>query len=644
MTDSDTTTPPNRAVIRQHRGPSVVWLLPLLAAIIAGWLVYKSYTESGIMISVVFDSAEGLEAGKTRVMYKGLPAGEIRQLTLNEDLQSITALIEMNINTEDMLTDNTLFWLVKPQVSLSGVSGLETLISGYYIGIQPAEGESKRSFTALTSPPPPERDEQGLYITLYTDSARSIQTGSPVYFRNIEAGRVIEYSLSPSGEEVLIDVYIQPEFTAWVTERSRFWNASGIEIDSNLPDFSVRVGSLMSILTGGIHFDSPAFGTPKAAVNGDRFPLYPDLESSRDDLAYQPAGFEGISFRLRADSLGSIQSGSPILFKGIKVGQVTGYQLNTSDHSVTIYASLRQRYSSLVKRDSRFWNVSGIRSSFNLQSGFSFETDGLKPLISGGIAFDTTDGPSAQAGQIFTLFNSEAESLSNTLAITLEFPPGPSLLAGSQIRFRNQPVGEIVSVELSGSDGSLFARALLFEQGFFLARQGTRFWIETPQIGLSGIQNPTGLVFGNHVSVAPGLGENSQTHFVALTEAPVFQPQPGLNLVLTAPSLGSLNQNSKLFYRGISVGKVIGFQLSREGHRVEIYVNISPRYQHLITQSTQFRNIGGIRASASLFKGVDIDAPSIEALLSGGIEIEIPYEDAPATEGLHFPLQPASRQ
>ncbi|KAA0874714.1 PqiB family protein [Nitrincola tapanii] len=635
---SDTSPLKQRAVIRKHRGPSVVWLLPLLAALIAGWLVYKTYQEAGIMIEVVFESAEGLEAGKTRVMYKGLAAGDVRRITLNEDFQSVTAHIEMNSLAQSMLNSETRFWLVKPQVSLQGVSGLETLISGYYIGILPGEGESQRQFIALTQPPPPSRDEEGLYITLRADSARSLQRDAPVFFRSLEAGRILDYRLDDSGKQVLIDLYIRPEFATRVTERSRFWNASGIQIDAQLPDITLHTGSLLSMISGGIHFDSPDFGQPRPARQGAEFTLYADEDSSREDLNYQAPGFEGVSLRLLAPALDGITRGSALLHSGIKVGQVTGYQLNPNEPGVIIYASLRQRYAHLLRQDSRFWRLQPVRSRFSLQQGFELEMDTLRTLIQGGIAFSTSDGPQAPAGTHFTLFNNESESHQDSIRITLEFPPGPALHAGSQIRFREQPVGEILSVSLLNAEGHLFAEALLYPEARFLARAGSRFWVVQPKIRLSGVRHPEALLLGNHVAVSAGASREPRQHFVALSTAPAFLPGPGLNLVLTAERLDSLDQGSQVFYRGVAIGEVSGYQLSPQGERVEIYLHIQPQYQSLVTTASQFRNVGGIRASAGLFKGLDLQVSSLETLLVGGIELITPGSAPVATEGLHFPL------
>ena len=737
---------PERAVIRQHKGPSVVWLLPLLAALIAGWLGYKSYTEAGIMINVVFNSAEGLESGKTRVLYKGLPAGEVRSMHLNEDMRTITARIEMHASAEPLLTEDTLFWLVKPEVSLSGVSGLETLLSGYYIGVRPGTGAPARQFTATPDAPIAEHDEEGLYISLYAESARSLNRGSPVYFRDMEIGRVLDYRLTDDYQQVIVDLYIDPHYSHLIRKHSRFWNASGIEISANLPDLTLRMGSLASILAGGIQVHTPDNGDVPLAERGDQFMLYPSYEAAADGIqvyvefpgttylkegtevfsrgvqigrvtgtrisddlqnlqarllidprargllregsrfwisradlfneqpslqnllrgqhvelipgaggerfrfravetpAILPASFTGLAVQLRADTLGSIRRGSPILYREMAVGEVLGHELSDSGDEVIVHAMIRQRYQHLVREGSRFWNASGIRSRFDLQQGLQVETSSLAAIATGGIAFSSdTNGAPAIAGQPFTLYPDERASRENYLSIQIEFPPGPSLQAGSQIRFRDQVVGMIDNLKVLDSTGRLLAQAILYQEGHFLARSGTAFWVVEPQIRLTGIEHAEGLLTGNHVAVEPGRGEET-SRFVALDEPPAWRPRPGLNLVLTSPTLGSIAVGSNVFHRGVAVGQITGFQLSQDASRVEIYANIRPRYEQLINQSSVFRNIGGLRASAGLFKGVDISAQSLETILAGGIEFTTPDAAEPVSDGSHFQLLQADNR
>lgn len=860
---------PVRAVVRRHRGPSAVWILPLLAALIAGWLAYKSYRESGVIIDVVFKSAEGLEVNKTRVLYRGLPSGTVRALHLNPDLQSVTAEIEIEPQAEALLRKGTIFWLVKPQISLSGVRGLETLVSGYYIGVQPGHGESTREFNAATEPPPPNRDEAGLYVTLHADSVSSVHRGSPVYYRDIDVGEVQDYKLDANGKQILVDLFIQPQYAHLVHKNSRFWSASGVEVKGKLPDINVHVGSLATIIAGGVNFYNPPTDTSANAEDGDSFKLYADYEAAEDGIQVElifpgttqlsvgtevqsggvtvgrvrnvqlsddfkelhasvlidprarnmlragtrfwlvkptlsldqlslnkllrgshielapgsgaaqrrfhaldqvpahPPVYQGQMIELVADQLGSLSRGSPLLYRQLPIGEVTGYELTSDGRQVRVYAVVRDEYRSListrsrfwnssgvrfaagldgVKLDtgslqtllrggislmtpagskgkkvdkqtvfhlypdynsatdqgrllsaagpelrlvlnsktlgslavgspvlyrqvevgrishyslshdgnrvnielqidppyrrlitshSRFWNASGIKASANLQQGVQVHADSLKSLVRGGIAFQTDPGGSAIKNNAhFTLYPSESASQERPLPILIHFAPGAALVPGAPIRYHGQQVGRIDTIHVSSRDGSREARASLFHEARFLARRGTRFWISQAQVRLSGIENPTNLLFGNSVEVLPGDDPHAPVaaEFVANRAAPAYQPEPGLTVELHASSLGSLAVGSPVLYRKVPVGRITGYELTLNGDAVKIYAHIDPQHATLVRTSSRFYNVTGLKASAGLFSGINVKVDSLETLVGGGVEFTTPEPSAKAAK------------
>ncbi|WP_432696609.1 MlaD family protein [Marinobacterium sp. YM272] len=855
-----------RPRIRRHRGPSAVWILPLLAALIAGWLVFKSYNEAGVMVEVVFSSAEGLEENKTQVIYRGLPSGTVRSLRLNEDLQSVTAEIEIAAHAESLLRENTRFWLVKPQISLSGVRGLETLVSGHYIGIRPGDGAESSYFIADDEPPPAERDKEGLYITLFADSVSAVRRGSPVYYRDVSVGEVIDYRLSANDDQILVDLFIDARYTHLVKKHSRFWNARSLEIKGKLPDIDVRLGSLATIIAGGVHFYTPDPQNNPVAEDGDQFRLFADYEAAEDgipvkltfaantqlspgtevrtggirigrvrdikltddfdalhaellidprarpllragsrfwlvqpslsssDLSLQqllagqyielapgpgnetfsfraldepparPPVQQGLELELLADELGSISRGSPLLYRQLPIGEVNGYELTADGRQVLIHAVVREKYRQLIGDNTRFWNSSGIHFSadidavtldtesvqtllqggislFNpnnqpggleqalprfalypdrdsasdngrletaasaslkllleadqlgalgigapvlyrglevgevshyrlgdnggsvqidlaidpahrslvssasrfwvaggiearasLQEGVKVNTGTLKQLVKGGIAFDTPDGGEAIAsGTRFTLYPDRDASRERSLPIQISFAPGIELPDGAAIRYRGQQVGRIDKVRIVSEDGARVASASLFEEGRFLAREGSRFWISEPQIRLSGIENPANIIFGNHVEVLPGDGPSS-SDFIALRETPAYQPRAGLTVELHAKRLGSIAIGSPVLYREVPVGEITGYEINLRGDGVKVYAHIKPAHATLVRRSSRFFNDSGVRTRAGLFSGLEVKVSSLETLVGGGIGFSTEDLDAPTVQ------------
>lgn len=211
-------------------------------------------------IEVRFESGEGIVANKTEVVYKGMSVGKVKSLVLDDKGRNkgVIATIEMNQVAEEHLRKNTRFWLVKPNVSLAGITGLETLVSGNYIAVSPGDGEPSKRFNALSEAPPMSDSVPGLHLTLKADRLGSLNRDSPVFYKQIQVGRVKSYKLSDDQGTVEIKVFIEPGYADLVRKHTRFWNASGVSIDANLSGVKVRSESLASIVAGGIAFATPS--------------------------------------------------------------------------------------------------------------------------------------------------------------------------------------------------------------------------------------------------------------------------------------------------------------------------------------------------------------------------------------------------
>ena len=217
-----------KTIVKKQRGISPLWTLPLLALMLCCWLLYKSFMEAGIEIVVYFDDASGLTPEKTQVMAMGLPLGVVKKMQPDIEKNKVKVTIRMDRSTESYLVEDAKFWIVKPEVSASRITGLDTILSGSYIGLQ--KGTSKiaaHTFTGLSSSPPIPDDTPGLHIKLKSKALRSIQEGSSIYFRNIEIGTAESYRLE-SDETILIDGYILPEYQHLIKKGSRFYDASGV--------------------------------------------------------------------------------------------------------------------------------------------------------------------------------------------------------------------------------------------------------------------------------------------------------------------------------------------------------------------------------------------------------------------------------
>ena len=257
----------------KHSKIPIVWLVPLVAALTAAWLIYNRVQNVGPTVTVVFSEGQGLEAGQTAVRYRGVKVGDVRAVSLTEDGQGVEARIVLDKSAKNAAQQGTLYWVVRPEVSAGGLHGLETLVSGTYIQVQPGTGKESAKFTGLEHPPMIPSTKGGLEITLTASELGSLSAGSPVYFRGMEVGSVEFYSLSEDSTQVKVRIRIENRFAPLVTQDSKFWNAGGLNVSLKLFGINVSAESIKSLLTGGVAFANPPSPGPPAK-DGSVFPLY----------------------------------------------------------------------------------------------------------------------------------------------------------------------------------------------------------------------------------------------------------------------------------------------------------------------------------------------------------------------------------
>lgn len=310
--------------VSKQSGPSIVWLIPLVTLLVGGWLIIKTVSEQGPEITISFKTAEGIEAGKTRVKYKNVDIGVVEQIQFSDDLSNVLVTAAFNQGTESFFRRNTRFWVVKPQLSLRGASGLSTLISGAYIEIDPGKGVEQFHFVGLDKQPVVTANEAGKRIVLITQKLRSIDTGSPIYYKGLLAGEVLGHELGNDRQSVYIHAFIKEPFDTLIKGNTRFWNVSGMDISMGADGFNVRTESLQSIVIGGIAFETKATLEP---VNSDVenlvFTLYDDYESIQDRVYTKVIKF----MMFFEGSVRGLSVGAPVDFNGIRVGTVLDIRL-----------------------------------------------------------------------------------------------------------------------------------------------------------------------------------------------------------------------------------------------------------------------------------------------------------------------------
>ncbi len=320
MPETPPSIPESRAVSPRRTHLSLVWVIPIVAALAGAWIAVTRVLGQGPTITITFHSAEGLEAGKTTIQYNGVEVGTITTIRLSDDHRGVTLTAQMAPKTEGLLLDDTRFWVVRPRISGANISGLGTLISGAYVGMEIGSSQkTQRAFVGLETPPVVTSDVPGRYFVLKAPTLGSLDTGTPLFFRRLQVGEVASYALDPDGRALTVKVFIKAPYDQYVNANTRFWQASGIDLSLSASGLTVQTQSMLSILVGGIAFETPASGPLLPSAEADTvFTLFDDRASAFKLPAQNPQTY----LLVFTDSVRGLTPGAPVEFRGIPVGEV----------------------------------------------------------------------------------------------------------------------------------------------------------------------------------------------------------------------------------------------------------------------------------------------------------------------------------
>jgi len=708
--------------------------------------LHENYDDAGVgvTIKIAFPSGYDLKSGITKVKFHGINVGHLDSIDIssNED-SGVIAKVIIDPGAEDLLVQDTQFWLVKPDLSLRNISNLETLISGNYITLKTGDSDlSARDYVALDGPPPPDFMDPGLHLVLRANTIGSISLDTPILYKGVEVGRVANVYINDLTEGVSFHAHIRPEYANLINATSRFWNASGLNVAAGLGGVQIRTTSILNILRGGIEFET---ADPEAEVvdDGHEFRLLDNPMTSENPLkiaievpdanSFQPnsttvrykgmaagllrrleyqsdsdkvvAHFElneefasligatskfwlvaprlsaakvegldtlfsgpyvtftpgegepnttfvlqerpavkqssdpGLLLELKSTQSRGLQVGSPVLHRQQEVGSVEA--VNLSEDGVTVVIYVEPEYVDYISTETRFWNASGVEVKASL-AGIEVSTGSLSSVLAGGIAFDTPgddSGSTVSEGEQFTLYSTASAALRAGQTITIVDSRASGIQVGSAIRFNGLRIGEVTHQKLNDQD-QIQLTAVIDTAYESLLREGSRFWLATAKIGLVEQRNIGQLLSGPEIRVHRGEGE-LQSQFKLTYQTPVTKRlTTGLNLVLESERLGSVKVGNQIYYRQLAIGQVLGVELGQQADKVAIYINIAEPYTPLAKRNSVFWNISGLKVSAGLLSGVDVQAESVETLLAGGIAMATPDDyQGPAQNDDRFTLR-----
>ncbi|KGY13628.1 paraquat-inducible protein B [Vibrio tubiashii] len=611
MSNSSPTQKSYSPNIKRNKGLSPLWLLPILTMVLAGWLVLKAIQDAGQRVQIHFSDAQGLIAGRTTIRYQGLEVGMVKDINLAEDLQSIYVSADIYPEATKLLNKDTRFWMVKPTASLSGISGLDALVSGNYIAISPGSDSSEleTEFFALERAPSDLMANEGLSISLKARDLGGISVGSQIVYRKIPIGEVYSYQLDSGSKNVLIQASIQDEYRHIITDDSRFWNVSGIGANIGFAGVDVRLESFSALIGGSIAVDSPEGGEPVA--DNTQFRLYPDIKTAGRGIA--------IKIALPDDSEIS-ENGAPIMYRGIEVGQITNLELSSGRDRIIASAAIQPAFSDMLTTGSRFIlqeakvSLSGVENLANIVKG-NFLTivpgEGKRSRKFSAVRKDE--------------FNrQQARSMSLNLIAENSF----GLDKGANILYRGISVGSVTQVKLEEDQVRL--DALVDSDYAHLIKSQSRFFVtgsasaELTESGLNiSVPPAKQLLTGSISFVSEGESRPQDAYRLypskSLAELAKYNMSGTTKLTLFTNELPPISKGSPLLYRNLEVGNVADFYLVDGG--VIISATIDNQYKHLVTEQTVFWNRSGVEIDASL-AGINVKAAPLKSLIQGGIAFD----------------------
>ncbi|MDO9619483.1 MAG: MlaD family protein [Pseudomonas sp.] len=565
---------------------SAIWVLPLIALLIGGWLGWRAYSEAGIEVQVMFASGDGIQPGKTEVIFKGMPIGKVTALELDDsgERRGVRATLEMDKRVEQYLRSNTRFWLVKPSVSLAGITGLETLVSGNYITASPGDGEPTREFTALSEPPPLADNAPGLHLTLKAERLGSLNRDSPVFYKQIQVGRVKSYALIDDQTLVEIKLFIEPQFASLVRKHTRFWNASGVSIDAGLSGVKVRTESLASIVAGGIAFATPEHRKDSPPTDPSLpFRLYEDFDSAQ----------AGIRVSLKLHDFDGLEPGrTPVMYKGIQVGHMKTFKIDQDLSGAQVELMLDPRTEDYLVEGTDFWVV---KPSISL-AGIT----GLEALVKGNyIALRPGDKGNAPMRDFVARAKAPPLDLSAPgLHLVLFSDTRGSLEVDSPVLFKQVKVGTVQSFQLSRDNKQVAFGVHIEPEYAHLVNNSTRFWNAsgiTLKGGLSGVEVKSeslqtllagGISFETPDPTAPKDGKRVQRFNLYSSQESALEK--GVALTIRVARGDGLSPGTAIRYKGLDVGKVERIELTDDLQAVILHARVTQATQQIARVGTQF--------------------------------------------------------
>ena len=616
----------------------LVWLIPLTALGIVAWMLFSYYADTKTKIVVVFNNGSGIVAGKSALIHRGIKVGTVSHVTVNDaDMRLVDVTINVESKLEGLVAKSgASFVKVEPKVSFAEVSGLDTIISGVYIEMfQSAQDMSEvyaqkpqYRFKALSKRPFLQHRD-GLYLKL-TAEAGVLSLKTPVLYKKFIVGEIVDRNLSKNS--VGYTIFIQKEYQDLVKNSSNFWRISAVDFKASLSGIELQVDSVASVLSGGISFDSPA---DDSSLKKYSFKLYDSKELSRlDDRA--------ISIITPKEY--SIDSGlNYIYYKGIRAGKVIDIAYNQQDKQSTISAKLYREYRNLANEEAYFWIDTPEFKLDNLSS--------IGSVLSGSkIEFDTRDEGSS-IDSSFTLLPIQPQK--NQRVVHLQLKRADGVRVGTSVYYRGVVIGRVISLGFASSSDRLQAAVLIQDQYSKFVNNSSQFYVDSGvnlELSMQKIEldiaSADRLLSSGISLLTPDLKARSNKKNFTLYESYTdllhrSYLADGLNITLVCPTLDSIVMGTKVLYKSLTVGSVIGIEYDRPDDNFKIQVHIKDEFKDLLNSSSKFVQQSGFELDVDI-STLQLKTSTLDAFISPHITLQTADLDANSTDKREYNLLDAT--
>lgn len=601
----------------EEKSVSFIWLLPILIACVLAWLSYESYMKKGTNISVTFKNAEGLKEGVTTLEYKGLQLGKVTKIEMYEDFKSVKVNILVRSEAAPYIaTDSSRFWIRKPTVSLTKISGLSTLISGYKIELAPKfksheeyeNAKEQYEFQGLESKPDDELLDSGYHISLLANDDENVEIGTPIFYNKFQVGEVISKELKY--EKVFIKAYIYDKFNHLINKSSKFYMNDALRVSYGASGLKLEVGSLYSSLVGGITVTTP--NKDEAKILKDEVYI---LYVSKEDLRKKEF------FHLRFANASKIDENTEILYKGIKVGQIKSLQLH--EEFVEAKAYVYDKYKYLLSQKSKFFiqspeiSIDGAKNLSNIIKGNS-------------ISLVYKKGKRSDLFYIEEL--NEIVKKSNNIEYTLYTHNLNNISKNSKVYYKNFIVGEVINTSLSSNLNQVKIKISIDKKYKDLINDHTIFYdissklLEIKNLDISLNYNGLKPLLNGGISILrlkknALKKKNTFKLYSSYKEVEKIAKtyNDGFYLDVVFSNHIKINENMPLIFENQEIGFIKNIKFSKDESVVKFF--IKNKYKQYINKNTRFYKNKFVETKASI-NGLIFQIDNLSAFLQGSIYLD----------------------